>query len=393
MPLTNSNTYIEPTAGTSLNAARSQFNDSLHAVLSNFKSEAVPTGVNLTTGGVAIGEVDGMLYRSASTNALYISDSIHVKSSPVGGNFTRVGIGNRVENGVVALGANATSYEIGELVATVSETPGLTSNARLYLCISNTMTANSTVGFLDVGAPLGYSIGTNDNVSFSGQSVSAIRFLATANVGIGITAPAAALHVVGNAIISSNSFIRIPIGTTTQRPSIPATGMLRYNSTNAEVEVYSTGSWNSVGGGTLKINNVPVNATAAEVNYIVGATSNVQAQLNSKVKADADDSLLGGYNTTADNDGTFSSGTYTPTFLGGNMKRIINGGAFTLAAPTATGDFTLIIQITNNATAGVITLSGFTVSTGVFTTTNGDNFFAYITKLNNFTSINIEALQ
>jgi hypothetical protein len=203
MALTNSNTYIEPTAGTSLNGARAQQNNSFRSLLTNFKSKGPPVSVNLTASGGALGEVDGMLFRSEATNALYISDSVHVKSSPVGGNFTRVGIGNRVENGIVALGANAKSYEIGELVATVSEDGTLASNARLYLCVSNSMTAGSTVGFLDVGAPQGYSIGTNDNVTFSGQSVSAIRFLATNQIGIGTNSPTSKLDIRDSAALSA----------------------------------------------------------------------------------------------------------------------------------------------------------------------------------------------
>jgi hypothetical protein len=202
MSLASSNTYIEPVAGSALNIARIDFNSSLRAVLTNFKSTARPASVNLAAGGANIGEQDGMLFRSESTNALYISDTNQVKSSRVGGNFTRVGIGNRVENGIVALGANAESYEIGELVATVSQDGGLAANARLYLCVSNTVSANSTAGFLDVGAPLGYSIGTNDNVTFSGQSVTAIRFLATSNVGINTTTPATRLHVNGDVTIT-----------------------------------------------------------------------------------------------------------------------------------------------------------------------------------------------
>jgi hypothetical protein len=98
--------------------------------------------------------------------------------------------------------------------------------------------------------------------------------------------------------------------------------------------------------------------------------------------------------TTADNDGTISSGTYTPTPVGGNMKRIVNGGAFTLAEPTVSGDYTMVIQITNNASAGTITASGFNKVTGnAFTTTNGHNFFVYITKCNGFTLANVVALQ
>lgn len=101
-----------------------------------------------------------------------------------------------------------------------------------------------------------------------------------------------------------------------------------------------------------------------------------------------------GVTITADDDGTKSSGTYTPTPIGGNMKRIVNGGAFTLAAPTASGDYTMIIQITNNATAGAITLSGFSKTSGsLFTTTSGHDFFVYITKCNGFTLANVVALQ
>lgn len=143
-------------------------------------------------------------------------------------------------------------------------------------------------------------------------------------------------------------------------------------------------------------------ATVAELNYVDGVTSNIQTQLDAKeaadaeiLKADTDDNLTAGYTATADDDGTKSSGTYTPDPAGGNLKRIVNGGAFTLAAPTATGDYTIIIQVTNNATAGAITASGFskTSGTGSLTITDGDDFFLYITKINGFTSLSVEALQ
>lgn len=177
MSLTNSNTYTEPTAGTSLNTARLQQNDSFRSLLSNFYSTAAPTSVNLTTNGVGLSIPNGTLFRSATTGALYIADSVNKKSSPVGGNFTRVGIGTRVEQNITTLTANKTTYEIGELVGTID-------TGRLYFRNSNT---DSIASFIDVGAPQGYTIGTLSNVEFSGQSVTAIRYLATSNVGIGLT--------------------------------------------------------------------------------------------------------------------------------------------------------------------------------------------------------------
>jgi len=152
MSLVDSNTYIEPTSGTSLNTARSQFNNAIRSLLTNFRSSATPSTTNITASGAGIGEQDGMLFHMANSNvsALYISDSTHKKSSEVGGNFTRVGIGARVENGIVAMMANVTHYEIGELTTTVSADVSLAANARLYLAKGN---AGTSADFIDVGIP------------------------------------------------------------------------------------------------------------------------------------------------------------------------------------------------------------------------------------------------
>ena len=153
MSLVDSNTFIEPTAGTSLNTARSQFNNAIRSLLTNFRSPAAPSTTNITASGAGIGEQDGMLFRmaNANVNALYISDSTTKKSAEVGGNFTRVGIGNRLENGIVSMMSNVEHYyEIGELAATVSSDVGLAANARLYLLKGN---SNSTADFIDVGIP------------------------------------------------------------------------------------------------------------------------------------------------------------------------------------------------------------------------------------------------
>ena len=134
--------------------------------------------------------------------------------------------------------------------------------------------------------------------------------------------------------------------------------------------------------------------TTTELNYVDGVTSSVQTQLDNRITSNADDSLTGGYTTVVVSDGTKSSGTYTPSPSGGNMKYITNNGAFTLAAPTAAGDYTLVVQITNGASAGAVTFSGFTkVSGSTMTTDNTHKFFVYITKCNGLTLASIQALQ
>lgn len=159
-------------------------------------------------------------------------------------------------------------------------------------------------------------------------------------------------------------------------------------------EVMRLKSTNSVDFAAFSIGGTTITTTAAQLNFVTGVTSAIQTQLNSKISATADTALTGGYSTTADNDGTFTTGTYTPTFAGGNMKAVTNGGAFTFAAPTAAGDYTLIVRIGNNATAGAITLSGFSKTAGdAFTTTNGHAFFVHITKNGGSTSGIVQALQ
>lgn len=101
-----------------------------------------------------------------------------------------------------------------------------------------------------------------------------------------------------------------------------------------------------------------------------------------------------GFTATANNLGTATTGTVTPDPANGNLQRLINGGAFTLACPTASGDYTLILQITNNGSAGTITVSGCTLNDGSsFSTTNGDDFMVFFTKINGFTYANNKALQ
>jgi hypothetical protein len=107
-----------------------------------------------------------------------------------------------------------------------------------------------------------------------------------------------------------------------------------------------------------------------------------------------DTGLDAGYTITAKNDGTKSSGTYTPDPTDANMITITNDGAFTLAAPTAAGSYTLIISVTNDSSAGAITLSGFTKVTGdAFTTTDTEQFLLFITKLGTIAHVQVQSLQ
>lgn len=120
-------------------------------------------------------------------------------------------------------------------------------------------------------------------------------------------------------------------------------------------------------------------------------TTGVEAADADILKSDTADTLTAGFDVTTFDAGTKSSGTFTPAPASGNIQKAVNGGAFTLAPPAS--DCAMIVQITNNASAGAVTTSGYTLVEGAFTTTNGHDFLAYITRVNGFTFLSIKAMQ
>jgi hypothetical protein len=145
-----------------------------------------------------------------------------------------------------------------------------------------------------------------------------------------------------------------------------------------------------VGDGTTD----PVAESGATLRTSIGVAigSDVAAYNADTLFADVADNLTKGFSTTVHDAGTKSSGTFTPDQDNGNIQKAVNGGAHTLA-PTS-DDCAVIIQYTNNGSAGTITTSGFTLVDGDdISTTNGHDFFFYLTKANGFSLLTVKALQ
>ena len=68
--------------------------------------------------------------------------------------------------------------------------------------------------------------------------------VSNSRVGIGTASPATTLHV------SATDALRLPSGTTGQRPGSPANGDIRYNTTTATIEGYSNGAYANLASGT-----------------------------------------------------------------------------------------------------------------------------------------------
>lgn len=105
----------------------------------------------------------------------------------------------------------------------------------------------------------------------------------------------------------------------------------------------------------------------------------------------ADQTLTGGANVTSK---SLTTGSVTIDCGACPLQYITNGGAFTITAPS--NDGSCIVLVTNNASAGTITFSGFSVSSNTgdaLTTTNGNKFMITVVRINGTSTYAIKALQ
>ena len=106
------------------------------------------------------------------------------------------------------------------------------------------------------------------------------------------------------------------------------------------------------------------------------------------LKADTADTLTAGFKATSYDNGTKSTGTFTPDADNGNIQHYTNNGAHTLAAPD--GPTTMVLEIVNDSSAGTVTLANFDAEYGInMVTTDGNVYQANILVTNTKKSITI----
>ena len=173
-------------------------------------------------------------------------------------------------------------------------------------------------------------------------------------------------------------------------------GDLYFNTSANDLRVYNGSAWQvaavSTSGLLAASNNLSDVAAAATARSNLGAEA-ADADI---LKADTADELTAGFSSATTDAGTKSSGTFTPDPDSGNFQHFVNGGAHTLAPPAK--NCTMVLLMKCGGSAGTLTTSGFTLVDGdALTTTNGHEFFLYITRYNDgsttFSSLTVKALQ
>jgi hypothetical protein len=104
----------------------------------------------------------------------------------------------------------------------------------------------------------GQNVEVSGNLDVTGNEVITGGLTVTGNTTLD-----AGLNVNGLAAFNVTSAVKIPVGTTGQRPGTPVAGQIRYNSTLDQAEVYSGTEWKAVGG-------VPFDASGGVITTIDG---------------------------------------------------------------------------------------------------------------------------
>lgn len=236
-------------ANCTVDVSEKLFNENASGTITNTISgtNGLVVGKNGTASGtsaISIGQGDGIETSGATASGDY-SISIGTNSTASGTNsISLLGTASGVQAIAIGEGANAKSYKevaLGSYPTTY--TP------------SSTSAWSATDRLFNIG-----------NGSSALSTSDAFTVLKNGNIGIGDSTPSYILDINGTGAI------KLPVGTTAQRPGSLTAGLFRYNSSTTAAEVYTGSGWTTLGSGGGQTFNLIKEADESTVTGEVRAT-------------------------------------------------------------------------------------------------------------------------
>jgi hypothetical protein len=207
--------------------------------LTNTNSAQTARNLRLNLTGTSGGARNLILGSGCQIEKFYLinnglADAVTVKNTSGSGVIVPAGMAMLVFNNGTNV-VNPLTYFAGTVVSSAATITGGTING-------------TSVGASTASTGAFTTLAASGNASVTGNlTVDGNTTLGNAS-GDTITLNAATANVPNNLNFSGTGTIRLPNGTTAERPS-PTAGMIRYNTTEASFEGYAAGAWGSIGGG------------------------------------------------------------------------------------------------------------------------------------------------
>jgi len=222
----------------------------------------------------------------------------------------------------------------------------------------------------------------------SASTPTTLYYYCTAHSGMGGSvsiSSEAELIVSGGAEFLGTGTIKLPSGTTDQRPATGINGMIRYNSTTGYMEAYTVSGWGSIATPptiqTISPTSVAVNAVTTQVVTVTGAffdaQTTIQLQGGNGTKYNVTDFTFTNYGSIGFKMGNLASGQvanrpFTVVVTNGaglnaTSAATLNVGGVTWTSPAAgaTLTFSTLSTVTNTELAATDDLGGSGVTYSV----------------------------
>ena len=238
---TTTNTNLGTALGEAITGSASVAFSSADVTLTLTNTNAAQTARNLRLNltGTSGGARQLILGSGCQIEKFYLinnglADAVTVKNTSGLGVTVPAGLAVLVFNNGTDV-VNPLTYFTGTLASSSATITGGTING-------------TTIGGSSAAAGSFTTLAASGNTTLTGNlSVDGNTTLGNAS-GDTITLNAATANVPNNLNFNGTGSIKVPAGTTGQRPT-PAAGMIRYNSDEGTFEGYASGAWGSIGGG------------------------------------------------------------------------------------------------------------------------------------------------
>jgi hypothetical protein len=356
----------------------------------------VPNAITFNNGGA--GAASGSTYTGSST--LTVSYNTVGAPSTTGTNAS--GTWSISINGSAASATNASAATNATYATSAGSAPNPNAvtfnNGGAGAASGSTYTGSATltVSYNTVGAPS--TTGTNASgtwsISINGSAASATNASAATNATTATNwGTYGAVPAAGSSGGTPSTIPRSDVNGYTYFGYINSSTSNSENPGVSQV-IVTNGSDNfyrksSIASFTTYLTGTASLLTANNATNLGGVTS------SSYLRRDSTAAITAGYTLTPGNLGTISTGTTTLNPATANYQYYTNAGAHTIAAPSS--DCAIDVLVTNSATAGAITLSGFTAPTGgggdTYATTNGNRYILIVRRINGVSTYSWKALQ